>query len=128
MASAASVPALAGSQVSCLANYSWHGAYGNSWITGIGAQNLLGFELVLPDGEVRPVPHEQVYITSHLGEEAAVSDQRDLVIPFGGLGPGMVVDYCIQYPAQPFLDIGTSWEYRFGDFAHQREEILELFN
>ena len=43
---------LAGSQVSCLANYSWHGAYGNSWITGIGAQNLLGFELVLPDGEV----------------------------------------------------------------------------
>ncbi len=41
---------LAGSQVSCLANYSWHGAYGNSWITGIGAQNLLGFELVLPDG------------------------------------------------------------------------------
>jgi glycolate oxidase len=43
---------LAGSQVSCLANYAWHGAYGNSWITGIGAQNLLGFELVLPDGEV----------------------------------------------------------------------------
>ena len=43
---------LAGSQVSCLANYSWHGAYGNSWITGIGAQNLLGFELVLPDGEI----------------------------------------------------------------------------
>ncbi len=43
---------LAGSQVSCLANYSWHGAYGNSWITGIGAQNLLGFELVLPDGEL----------------------------------------------------------------------------
>ncbi len=39
---------LAGSQVSCLANYSWHGAYGNSWITGIGAQNLLGFELILP--------------------------------------------------------------------------------
>ncbi len=43
---------LAGSQVSCLANYSWHGAYGNSWITGIGAQNLLGFELILPDGEL----------------------------------------------------------------------------
>jgi glycolate oxidase len=43
---------LAGSQVSCLANFSWHGAYGNSWITGIGAQNLLGFELVLPDGEL----------------------------------------------------------------------------
>ncbi len=43
---------LAGSQVSCLANFAWHGAYGNSWITGIGAQNLLGFELVLPDGEV----------------------------------------------------------------------------
>ncbi len=43
---------LAGSQVSCLANYAWHGAYGNSWITGIGAQNLLGFELVLPGGEV----------------------------------------------------------------------------
>lgn len=43
---------LAGSQVSCLANYSWHGAYGNSWITGIGAQNLLGFELVLADGEL----------------------------------------------------------------------------
>ncbi len=43
---------LAGSQVSCLANYAWHGAYGNSWITGVGAQNLLGFELVLPDGEV----------------------------------------------------------------------------
>jgi hypothetical protein len=43
---------LAGSQVSCLANYTWHGAYGNSWITGVGAQNLLGFELVLPDGDV----------------------------------------------------------------------------
>jgi len=43
---------LAGSQVSCLANYAWHGAYGNSWITGIGAQNLLGFEMVLPDGEI----------------------------------------------------------------------------
>ncbi len=43
---------LAGSQVSMLANYAWHGAYGNSWISGIGAQNLLAFELVLPDGEI----------------------------------------------------------------------------
>jgi glycolate oxidase len=43
---------LAGAHVSCLANYSWHGAYGNSWLTGIGAQNLLGFELVLPTGDV----------------------------------------------------------------------------
>lgn len=43
---------LAGSQVSCLANFSWHGAYGNSWITGIGAQNILAFELVLPNGEI----------------------------------------------------------------------------
>ena len=38
--------------MSCLANYAWHGAYGNSWLTGIGAQNILGFELVLPTGEV----------------------------------------------------------------------------
>ena len=43
---------LAGSQVSCLANYSWHGAYGNSWISGVGAQNLLAYEIVLPDGEL----------------------------------------------------------------------------
>ncbi len=35
---------LAGAQVSVLANYSWHGAYGNSWI--------LAYEIVLPDGEV----------------------------------------------------------------------------
>jgi len=43
---------LAGAQVSVLANYSWHGAYGNSWISGVGAQNLLAYEIVLPDGEV----------------------------------------------------------------------------
>jgi glycolate oxidase len=42
----------AGSQISVLANYSWHGAYGNSWVSGMGAQNLLAFELVLPDGEI----------------------------------------------------------------------------
>ncbi|MBW1838545.1 MAG: FAD-dependent oxidoreductase, partial [Deltaproteobacteria bacterium] len=42
---------LAGAQVSGLANYSWHGAYGNSWISGVGAQNLLAYEIVLPDGE-----------------------------------------------------------------------------
>jgi glycolate oxidase len=48
-----SVPTpLAGSQVSTLANFAWHGAYGNSWITGIGSQNLLAFELVLPNGEI----------------------------------------------------------------------------
>lgn len=43
---------LAGAQVSVLANYSWHGAYGNSWISGIGAQNLEAFEWVLPTGDV----------------------------------------------------------------------------
>jgi len=43
---------LAGAQVSVLANYSWHGAYGNSWISGVGAQNLLAYEIVLPDGEM----------------------------------------------------------------------------
>jgi len=43
---------LAGAQVSVLANYSWHGAYGNSWISGIGAQNLEAFEWVLPTGEI----------------------------------------------------------------------------
>jgi glycolate oxidase len=43
---------LAGAQVSVLANYAWHGAYGNSWISGSGAQNLLAYEIVLPDGEI----------------------------------------------------------------------------
>jgi glycolate oxidase len=43
---------LAGAQVSVLANYSWHGAYGNSWISGVGAQNLLSYEIVFPDGEI----------------------------------------------------------------------------
>ncbi len=43
---------LAGAQVSVLANYSWHGAYGNSWISGVGAHNLLAYEIVLPDGEL----------------------------------------------------------------------------
>lgn len=43
---------LAGAQVSVLANYSWHGAYGNSWISGVGAHNLLAYEIVLPDGEM----------------------------------------------------------------------------
>ena len=43
---------LAGAQVSVLANYSWHGAYGNSWISGVGAHNLLAYEIVLPDGEI----------------------------------------------------------------------------
>ena len=43
---------LAGAQVSALANLAWHGAYGNSWISGVGAQNLLAYEIVLPDGEI----------------------------------------------------------------------------
>jgi glycolate oxidase len=42
----------AGSQISVLANISWHGGYGNSWISGLGAQMLLAFELVLPNGEI----------------------------------------------------------------------------
>jgi len=42
----------AGSQISVLANISWHGGYGNSWRSGLGANMLLGFEMVLPDGEV----------------------------------------------------------------------------
>ena len=43
---------LAGAQCSVLANYSWHGAYGNSWISGSGAQNLVAFEWVLPTGDI----------------------------------------------------------------------------
>jgi len=43
---------LAGAQISVLANYSWHGAYGNSWISGVGAHNLLAYEIILPDGEM----------------------------------------------------------------------------
>ena len=43
---------LAGARVSALANFAWHGAYGNSWISGVGAQNLLAYEIVLPDGEI----------------------------------------------------------------------------
>lgn len=42
----------AGSQISVLANISWHGGYGNSWISGLGAHMLLAFEMVLPGGEI----------------------------------------------------------------------------
>jgi glycolate oxidase len=42
----------AGSQVSALANIQWHGAYGNSWISALGANQLLSFEVVLPNGEI----------------------------------------------------------------------------
>ncbi|MDX1777487.1 MAG: FAD-dependent oxidoreductase, partial [Thermodesulfobacteriota bacterium] len=42
----------AGSQISVLANISWHGGYGNSWLSGLGAQMLLAYELVLPNGEI----------------------------------------------------------------------------
>ena len=42
----------AGSQISVLANISWHGGYGNSWLSGLGANMLLGFEMVLPSGEI----------------------------------------------------------------------------
>lgn len=42
----------AGSQISALANISWHGGYGNSWISGLGAQMLLAYELVLPSGDI----------------------------------------------------------------------------
>ncbi len=42
----------AGAQVSALANIQWHGAYGNSWISGLGGHQLLSFEVVLPNGEI----------------------------------------------------------------------------
>jgi len=42
----------AGAQVSVLANIQWHGAYSNSWISALGAQQLLSFEVVLPNGEI----------------------------------------------------------------------------
>lgn len=42
----------AGAQISALANIQWHGAYGNSWISGLGGNQLLSFELVLPNGEI----------------------------------------------------------------------------
>ena len=42
----------AGAQVSALANIQWHGAYGNSWLSALGANQLLSFEVVLPNGEL----------------------------------------------------------------------------
>jgi hypothetical protein len=42
----------AGAQISALANIQWHGAYGNSWVSGLGAHQLLSFEVVLPNGEI----------------------------------------------------------------------------
>jgi glycolate oxidase len=42
----------AGSQISALANIAWHGGYGNSWLSGLGAQMLLAYEMVLPNGEI----------------------------------------------------------------------------
>lgn len=42
----------AGAQVSLLANIQWHGAYGNSWLSALGAHQLLAFEVVLPNGEI----------------------------------------------------------------------------
>ena len=42
----------AGAQISALANIQWHGAYGNSWLSGLGANQLLSFEVVLPNGEI----------------------------------------------------------------------------
>ena len=42
----------AGAQISALANIQWHGAYGNSWLSGLGAHQLLSFEVVLPNGEI----------------------------------------------------------------------------
>ena len=42
----------AGAQISALANIQWHGAYGNSWVSGLGSNQLLSFEVVLPTGEI----------------------------------------------------------------------------
>ena len=42
----------AGAQISALANIQWHGAYGNSWLSALGANQLLSFEVVLPNGEI----------------------------------------------------------------------------
>ncbi|MEN8006094.1 MAG: DUF3857 domain-containing protein [Candidatus Krumholzibacteriota bacterium] len=87
---------------------------------------VLCARIIAPGGEVREIPLDQAMVTAHAGEEANVSDRRDLVIPFPGLKTGMVVDCCYQVSTPPFLNLGHAWTYTYGNIHPQREEIVEL--
>lgn len=43
---------LVGAHMSALANHSWHGWHGSAYRTGFSTRNILGTEIVLPDGDI----------------------------------------------------------------------------
>ena len=43
---------LVGAHMSALANHAWHGWHGTAYRSGFSTRNILGMELVLPDGEL----------------------------------------------------------------------------
>ena len=89
------------------------------------APRLLVARTVTPAGQVQDVPATEILTTAHEGDETDVSDTRDLVVPFAGLRPGMIVDYCVEQQHDGWFTTGISWRQTFGNVAPQREEIFE---
>jgi tetratricopeptide (TPR) repeat protein len=91
-----------------------------------GQPRVVAARVIGPDGQVRDVPRSSILITAHEGDQADVSETRDLVIPFSGVKPGAVVDYCIETQQDGFLKLGVGFEHFFGFGAPQREERVEI--
>ncbi len=87
---------------------------------------ILCARTITGEGSVREVPKSEILVTAHQGDEANVSDMRDLVIPFAGLKGGMVLDLCYQTTRSAFLDLGHAWVHQFGHLSPQREETVDF--
>ncbi len=91
-----------------------------------GQPRVLAARVITAEGEVREVPRASIMITSPQDDTADVSEARDLVIPFSGVQPGAVVDYCLEQELPGFLGLGQAFEYYFGFGVPQQEERLEV--
>lgn len=92
----------------------------------IAQPRVISARTITAEGEVREVPRSSIMITAPRNDSSDVSEFRDLVIPFSGVRPGTVVDYCLQTEQHGFLQLGVAFTHLFGIGAPQREERVEV--
>jgi len=99
---------LVGGHMSALANHAWHGWHGTAYRTGFATRNILGTELVLPDGELLRTGSLASPGAGHFWGEGPGPDLRNLrkgiVGDDGSLG--IITRMAIKlhpWPGPPFL-------------------------
>jgi len=93
-----------------------------------GIPVLRAARMLTPEGEIIDIPDSEILIRAPVDEDSDVSDSREMVIPFGGLEPGCIIDIVVDRNGWTNLINGMSLSYDFHYGIPTKTSIFEYWH